>query len=183
MHLCYTNEETQNHNDKMLSKLSSPLVKTEAIKIYPKGRKPLIKSGGRLEDLNVVDVLSVKIGARVVMVYNVNTLDDLVNGSTGTVVGIETKQKEGVECIIVRFDKESMGSQQRLKYPNLAKKYNGTPIFREPLESMGSTRKGWKLGQGSAAKIYQYPLILFYASTNHKIQVIQDSLFFLFSFA
>ena len=32
-------------------------------------------------------------------------------------------------------------------------------------------RKGKLLGAGSVAKVYQFPLIVNYASTNHKIQV------------
>ena len=173
LHLCFTNEESQDHNNKMLSKLNTTLFETEAIKRYPKGRKPIIKSGGRIEDLNVLDVLSVKVGARVVLVYNVNTIDDLVNGSTGTIVAIESDENGGVKCIIVKFDKDSMGQEQRMKYTNYADKYkenNGTPIFREEMETLGRRRTGQKLGLGSMAKIRQYPLVLFYASTNHKIQ-------------
>ena len=107
---------------------------------------------------------------------NVNTFDDLVNGSTGTIIAFEYNKKNEVECIIVRFDKDSMGQQQRAKYPNLAAKYkneNGTPVFRQEMETMGRTRKGHKLGTGSTAKVYQFPLIVNYASTNHKIQVIK----------
>ena len=180
MHLCYSNLETQDHNNAMLSKLNTPLVQIEAIKRYPKGRKPVIKDDGRIEDLNVLNVLKVKIGARVVMVYNVDTIDDLVNGSTGTIRAIEYNQNNEVYCIIVQFDKDSMGQDHRLRYPNLANKYknvNGTPIFRQEMDTMGKTRKGLRLGSGSSAKIHQFPLIVNYASTNHKIQVKQ--LFFI----
>ena len=51
-----------------------------------------------------------------------------------------------------------MGQAQREKYPNLAAKYasdNGTPIFRQEMETMGKTKKGHKLGTGSTAKVYQ----------------------------
>ena len=97
-----------------------------------------------------------------------------MNGSTGTVIAFEYNKKKQIHCIIVRFDKDSMGQQQRLKYPNLAEKYkkdNGTPVFRQEMETMGKTRKGHKLGSGSTAKVHQFPLIVNYASTNHKIQV------------
>ena len=174
MHLCYANLETQNHNDKMLSKTAVKLEEIGALKTYPKGRKPNIKPDGRLEDLNILNILKVKVGCRVVMVFNVDVIDDLVNGSTGTVIAFEYNKNKQVHCIIVRFDKDSMGQQQRLKYPNLAEKYkndNGTPVFRQEMETMGKTRKGHKLGSGSTAKVLQFPLIVNYASTNHKIQV------------
>ena len=157
------------------AKLQIPtLLELEAIKQYPKGRKPYIKPDGRLEDLNILDILKVKVGARVVMVFNVDTLDDLCNGSTGTIIAFEYNQKKEVDCIIVRFDKESMGRNQRFRHPNLAEKYKkdiGTPVFRQEMETMGKTKRGLKLGTGSTAKVYQFPLIVNYASTNHKIQV------------
>ena len=174
MHLCYKNQETQDHNDKMVNKLEPGERQFNSIKRYPKGRKPYIKPDGRIENLSVLDVLKVKIGARVVMVWNVNVIDDLVNGSTGTVIGFDYDKKSKQDCIIVKFDKESMGQHQRLKYPNLATKYkkdNGTPVFRQEMETMGRTRTGNKRGTGTNAKVLQFPLIGFYSSTNHKIQV------------
>ena len=174
LHLCFKNKETQDHNHKMISELDKGERQFQALKRYPKGRKPFIKPDGRIEDLNVLDVLTLKIGARVVMVFNVNTLDDLLNGSTGTVVGFDFDNKSNQECVIVKFDKECMGQKQRLSYPHLAKKYasgNGTPVFREQMDTMGRTQKGAQLGFGSNVKIYQFPLVLNYASTNHKIQV------------
>ena len=76
------------------------------------------------------------------MVWNVNVMDDLVNGSTGTVIGFDYDRKSKQECIIVKFDKELTGRAQRSKYPHLAGKYelhNGTPVFRQEMESMGRT--------------------------------------------
>ena len=72
-----------------------------------------------------------------------------------------------------------MGQMQRTRYPRYAEKYkenNGTPIFRQEMEAMGRTRKGGNLGHGSTAKIQQFPLIIYYGSTNHKIQVDSCSL-------
>ena len=173
MHLSFLNTNVQNHNDKMLEFLKTPLIATQATKVYPKGRTPTIKSGGRIEDLQVLDVLKFKIGARCVMVYNVNIPDGLVNGSTGIIIGVEYKKKN-VDCIIVKFDKDSSGQQQRERYSTLAAKYksqNGTPIFRHEMECTLPTKMGKSLGFGSIAKIIQFPLIVNYASTAHKIQV------------
>ena len=98
----------------MLNKLDTPIVEMETVKKYPKGRRPRIKPDGRLEDLNILDVLRLKVGGRVVMVYNVNTIDDLVNGSTGTVVAFEYNGKSEVDCIIVRFDKDLSMNRKKL---------------------------------------------------------------------
>ena len=68
MHLAYKNTVVQNHNLQMLEKLDTPMVTIEAIKNYPKGRRVTLKEDGRIEDLNVLNILRVKVGARVVMV-------------------------------------------------------------------------------------------------------------------
>ena len=104
------------------------------------------------------------------MIYNVNTLDGLVNGSLGNVVGIEYKD-ESVEFIIVSFDDQGSGVKQREKYPGLSAKYkhqNGTPIKRHKLEYEMTSKSGKK----HAAKkwVIQFPLRLAWGITVHKIQ-------------
>ena len=182
MHLAYTNLETQDHNDKMMSKLKTPLVEFKAVKKYPKGRRAYIRPDGRIEDTNILDKLKVKVGARIALVWNIDTIDDLVNGSTGTIIAFEP-DINNIECIIVRFDNNSWGRMQRERNPKYAKMYqkeNGTPIFREPIDVMGKTKNGNFLGTGSAAKIIQFPIVPFYASTNHKIQVKHHKILIVF---
>ena len=63
---------------------------------FPKGYKPTITSHGTVDDTNLSQVLNLKNGARVMLVLNVNTIDSLVNGSLGTVVGYEWRNdKDG----------------------------------------------------------------------------------------
>ena len=67
------------------------------------------------------------------MIYNVDLLDDLFNGASGTIIGVEFDKKDKVNCIIVQFDNPSWGKQQREQCPGYAKKYksqNGTLIYR-----------------------------------------------------
>ena len=99
----YTNEEFQGHNNAMLNLLSIGLISAPAIKAYPKGRKPMIQKDGRIENRNILDVLKIKVGARCVLTVNLNTVDDLVNGATGSIVGVEYKENN-LNCIIVKFD-------------------------------------------------------------------------------
>ena len=119
-----------------------------------------------------METFEFKIGARVTMIKNIDLVDDLFNGAGGTIVGVEYN-KNGINCIIVQFDLESCGQTQRAKYPGLAKKYahcNGTPIFKHEHEFHLKTRKGGFV-TGAKAKLQQFPLRLYYASTAHKIQV------------
>ena len=95
------------------------------------------------------------------MIFNIDTIDGLVNGSLGNIVGIEEKNNE-VHYIISKFDDEESGDRQRRKYPGLSAKYagqNGTPIgiyeFDLPLGKM---------------KCQQFPLTLSWGITCHKMQ-------------
>ena len=173
MFLSFTNEEAQNHNDVMLNKLPSPLVEIKAIKMYPKGRKPKIRKAGTIENRPIMDNLKLKVGARCLLTSNLNTVDELVNGAAGRIVALETKN-EGIDSIIIKFDKPSCGKQHRCKFPRLADKYqseNGTPLFRQEFEISLSSKKGHSLGKGSVAKVQQFAMMINYASTTHKIQV------------
>ena len=173
MYLSFTNEEAQNHNETMLNKLPSPLIEIKAIKMYPKGRKPKIRKAGTIENRPIMDNLKLKIGARCLLTSNLNTVDELVNGAAGTIVALETKN-DGIDSIIIKFDKSSCGKQHRGKFPRLADKYhseNGTPLFRQEFEISLSSNKGKNLGRGSHAKVQQFAMMINYASTTHKIQV------------
>ena len=104
------------------------------------------------------------------MNFNVNTIDGLVNGASGTAIGVEYA-KDSVKSVIVKFDSESVGENQRMKHP-ISKKYkheNGTPVFRQEIDVSLS-----KLGDGPIAKISQFPLTIDYASTAHRMQVHKD---------
>ena len=166
-HIFYTNEEVNQHNAKMLNTLEVPLIEIPANE--PTGGKSRLKHGC-IDSTSFEKNLKIKIGARVMMIYNVNTLDGLVNGSLGNVVGIEYKD-ESVEFIIVSFDDQGSGVKQREKYPGLSAKYkhqNGTPIKRHKLEYEMTSKSGKK----HAAKkwVIQFPLRLAWGITVHKIQ-------------
>ena len=168
MHVFYKNEDVDSHNNKMLDSIAGEAEKILAIKANPKGFTPNV-SKGTVHKTNFMNELKVKIGARVSLVYNVNTVDNLVNGSFGTIVGFERTKSNAIEVIVVAFDDVNAGEQQRRKYPNISKKYEnvrGTPIFRQELEYQTNNK------QGVRAKVVQFPLRLAWAQTAHKMQVI-----------
>ena len=104
------------------------------------------------------------------MIYNIDTLDGLVNGSLGNVVGIEDRDKV-VQFIIIDFDDKECGARQRQKYPGLSAKYasqNGTPIGLFEFDYQLNSKKGYR----HAARIMmkQFPVTLSWGITCHKMQ-------------
>ena len=172
MHVFYTNKEVTEHNFEMLDRLPGSEDIIAAQMIHPDYWTPDIKKkDGTVDTTNFLMGLYVKVGARVSMVFNISIIDGLVNGSLGTVVGIEKSGSE-VTSIIVRFDDQMTGERQRERYPTLSKKYekeNGTPIMRHDFEYPIKSKSGKPFG--AKARVIQFPLRLSWASTAHKMQV------------
>ena len=181
MHVFYMNKDVHEHNSQMLKQLESAEQTFPAVHIMPKGCSPFINKHGIVGSTQFLQELKLKIGARCMLVFNINTIDELVNGATGTVLGFERAKrfvKSEQDCIIVKFDSDKCGELQRKKYPAQSHKYsesNGTPIFRTELEYLMTTRRG--KSHASRAKVVQFPLRLSYGSTSHKMQVIWLSFF------
>ena len=117
--------------------LKTRLYEIEVIGDYPTNYKPCITGHGTVDDTNLSQTLKIKIGARVMIVMNVNTSDSLVNGSLGVIIDIITDTEEKVKCIIIKFDSDKAGAEQRRKFAHISNKYkdqNGTPIFRKNIK-------------------------------------------------
>ena len=169
--ICYKNDKANKHNENILTTLDSPEIIIHADKWQPRGCTATITPHGTIDSTRFMDVLTIKMGARCNMIYNVNTIDDLVNGAAGTIVGLEFNSKQMVEYIIVRFDLEKSGEIQRSKHPHLTQKYknvSGTPINRYELEYEKKTKRGFI--RYAKAKLQQFPLQINYASTAHRVQ-------------
>ena len=175
LNMFYKNDDVNDHNKKMLNTLNTNLVEIKAM-VLPKKYKPKIKKG-RIDDTQFMEILQMKIGARVKLVTNISTLDKLVNGSLGTIVEFEWRNdKDGnahVVTVMISLDDLPAGEIQRLKYPRESKKYeneNATPIFI--CEQDYQIRSKYGKGQVPKAKVIQFPLRLAWASTVHGVQVI-----------
>ena len=100
-----------------------------------------------------------KIGAEVVLVHNVNTLDGLTNGCRGVLVDVE-QSGEAVKRLVVRLNNPNHGSQQREKNP--CHRHPGA-TYIDPIH--------WQYFLGGAtASILQFPLRGAAAITSHKIE-------------
>lgn len=168
IHAFYSNNEVNDHNDKMLNKIKEPLVTMKAD--LPKTKTT--DSSGTVDDTQFQNKLYLKKGAKVMMVHNVDIADGLVNGVTGKVLNFAYQKVNGkleVLAVIVKFDDDEIGKQCRKEHSNFhpdVKQKNGVPIFRVRFtyksEKQGSLRK-----TGRDQWLRQYPLKLAFASTGN----------------
>ena len=134
-----------------------------------KSFKPKIdKATGRIGDTQYVDNLNLKMGSRVMLIFNIDISDLLCNGSVGTVIGIEIDSKSAVRAVIIKFDDPNAGKESRANNPGMAKKYpGGTVIKKKEFEYSLAKNQGLV---SSTAKLIQFPIVLAWAVTVHKFQ-------------
>ena len=161
----------------MLNKLDTELVEITAHQINPKGYTPPINAG-RIAKTGYMEILQIKKGARIKLISNISTIDKLVNGSLGTVIGYEWgKNKNGIDqvaSIVIFLDDPKAGENQRQKYSRISHKFedqNGCPIFKDEYKyQITSSKTGKK--HTPEATIIQFPMRLAWASTAHGVQGI-----------
>ena len=103
------------------------------------------------------------------LTLNLDVNDCLFNGSIGTLCTILKDKNQKVAILMVKFDNEETGRDLQRCHPLLKKKFPGlTPIKKEIHKY--SLSKNSKAGVSNNATVQQFPLILSFASTTHKIQ-------------
>ena len=159
------------YNEKAINKLPGKLYVSKAthIQAMSKSYKPKVdKISGRVGDTQYVDELNLKIGARVMLIFNIDVSDLLCNGAVGTVLGIEENMNGNISAVIVMFDNPAAGKESRGRNPMMTKKYpNGTVIKKKEQEYSLARNQGLI---SSTAKLIQYPIVLAWAVTVHKFQ-------------
>ena len=81
--------------------------------------KPLLDNSGAVRNTPLQQVLKLKIGARVMLTYNIDKCDSLTNGTFGEVRGFQFDQNNLVSQIFVQFDDDISGKERRKNYVNL----------------------------------------------------------------
>ena len=158
-------------NQNAVDKLPGKLYVSKAIHIQAMSKtfKPKIdKESGRIGDTQYVDELKLKLGARVMLIFNIDVSDLLNNGAIGTVMEIQEANNGNVSAVVVKFDNPEAGRESRRRNPGMAVKYpDGTVITKTEQDYSLSKTQGLI---SSTAKLIQIPLVLAWAVTVHKFQ-------------
>ena len=140
--------DVEKMNEKYLRKLEEPGKGKKSalmnyIKIYAKHHHPTMKNytpkpnpkDGAIGNTAFLDVLTVKIGAKVMLVHNVDVPDMLTNGQLGVLRGVIRTDGPGIQVIpvqmlVVELNDKKAGKANKKKNPEFAKKYPGC-VFLE----------------------------------------------------
>ena len=165
-----TNKKVNQMNNRRLRALKGEEHEIKAISIHKtiKNFSPPEGKAGEVMKTPFQKELKVKLNAKVMLTYNVDTSDGLTNGARGELVGIVKDKKGNISKLVVKFEKESIGRERRRINPEICKKYpGGTHI--EKVNFPFSISKS-KKSIVNTAMVIQFPLKLAFASTAHKIQ-------------
>ena len=167
-----TNAAVNNMNSQKLSETEGRLFTVEAIVMHKTLRnyKPFIEpSTGCIRNCSLLKVLHFKVNSEVLLCYNINTNDSLVNSSLGRVVGVKEDARGQVLEIYVHFYGEKCGKETAKDFPHLKAKY-GVPTI--PIKRIEVEPKIGKenYGNKSTCTVHMFPLKLAHAVTCHKVQ-------------
>jgi len=126
-------------------------------------KSPKIDSSGMIHNTQIPFEVKLKIGARVMLTYNIDVVDSLVNGSMGEVVGFIKAANKSIKYIMIKFDNAKSGKNKRqeMHFPNFP---GATAIAM--LEQEFHQGKD----NSTPATAINWPIKLSWGITMHKIQ-------------
>ena len=165
------NIDVNQMNDDCLDDIEGDEYCVKALCYHPtlKNFTPKVLNTGNIANTNLQQILKIKVNCKVMVTYNLNTTDSIVNGALGTVVGVKLNEKNQVVEFHVHFSNSLHGKETAKKFPDLLKKYGVpvVPITRyEAVFRLGRENVGVK----STATALQFPLKLSFSVTSHKVK-------------
>lgn len=168
LHVYSTNAKVDAYNEDKLAHLKGRIRKCVAIDRKPNTLKGHVMNKDSRFTGGLPAVLELKIGARVMLIRNIDVNDGLVNGALGTIVSFNefnpsvTSPKE----VLVQFDNPRVGAMAGEKTSmNKAQHPTAVPIgVIEAKFSISARNPGLEI------KRQQFPLRLSWATTIHKVQ-------------
>ena len=168
-----TNAEVNKINEERLSIIEQHeyIIKAKTYTQTQSNLKPRTDPSGAIIGTTLQKELKLKIGARVMMTFNIDTCDCLTNGAFGEVLGFKFDTNGDVAQVYVQFYDEECGKARRRHYASLQLKYPGknvTPV--DLMEYQYSLSKKATTTASKNATAVQFPLRLAFAATGHKVQ-------------
>ena len=170
-HIFATNAAVNNHNQKMLNMIVKTILTKEATDSKNDTRTNRLSTANFTANSGgLPKQLKIGIGARVMLLKNLNVDDGLVNSALGTVTGFLPTMPTPLppdylpKYILVHFDDTNVGLKTRHQMKRLLTNDHSTPIVM--------SEEAIRLGRSAkvSGKRLQFPLTLAWALTIHKEQ-------------
>ena len=167
-----TNKEVNKINEERLATINKHEYVSESMNKTNKLRqfKPRTDPSGAISGTPLQKSIKLKVGAKVMLTYNIDTCDCLTNGAFGEVLGFQFNKDGSMKQVYIHFYNEDCGKEKRKNFVNLQKQFPGKNVLPiEKIEFQYSLSKKSNAGAATAT-VVQFPLRLAFASTAHKVQ-------------
>ena len=164
------NANVTEQNENFLSKLEGEEILCRAIVRHNimANFTPLLEKDGSIKGTPLQNELKLKIGAEVMLTYNIDVVDGLTNGAFGKIIGFEFSRGRNLKFIMIEFYSERVGRERRNKFSCYSTKYpKATPIGL--YESHYNIQNRFSTSTSKAIAI-NFPIKLSFAVTGHRVQ-------------
>ena len=162
----YTNAEVDKYNVEKLNSLPGQVFSSKSVINSPVGCRPKFMQG-KIDDTAFSGLITFKLGARVMLIYNVDVKDSLTSGQLGSIVGIISPDSSQINCVLVKFDDEHVGISLIKQYLQFQSSYHEVvPFFK----TLVTYQLGGRNQLTARSQLLQLPLRLAWGLTCHKVQ-------------
>ena len=161
IHIYGTNAKVNARNEAKLNQMEGELFTVKAKNASKTVKTFTTNNAGCVQNTPFLKELNLKIGAEVVLVHNIDTLDGLTNGCRGVLV--DREKKGNTTCrLVIKFHNPDHGRLRRQKDP--CRKHPEATYIDPVL---------WQYMIGGAtATVFQFPVKGAAAMSSHKMQVV-----------
>ena len=161
----------QRRNKECIERLSGEAVVIKASHANPiqkNFRPPLHPADGTVHKTGYADQLTLKVGARVMIIDNINVADGLCNGQLGILVAFVYTKGGRVDKLAIRLKDLAAGEANRSKFKQLAQQYPNCVFVERANRDYQLNQKSGEVG--SKASVIQFPIAVAFCMTCHKVQ-------------
>ena len=161
----------QVRNKKALEQLPGQAVVLKATHACPTEKvfKPRISEvDGTVADTGFPNELSLKVGAKVMIMHNIDVADGLVNGQLGDLVDYVWTKAGKVDKLVIKLKDPNAGTEHRAKFQMLDQQYPGCVFIGRCNHQYHLSKKSGEVG--TAASVIMFPVVVAFCITCHKIQ-------------